>query len=433
MAVPLGISEQQMLDILDNFRSSGRLSVRASATDLGPGTNKPIRLSKVRQAGRFFYNEGEILARTSAWIAASLEYIAKNGPKADLKSQAAKRWVMHRQDILTGGMSSKSKHPAMQLAPFQFQQYSLNFTEQMITGLKHDLTGGRAGTKGVLTGRQKMKLASMQLFMFGATAVPIGGAALEYYQWKYGTDLDPETYDYIRKGNLDALLEYMTGIETEAGQRLAWGEGMFNTISDFQDKTVIEVLLGPTGSVARNAMESVNQLVGNIKYGTMRTTAEDLKEVAKVMKFASMYDNARLAFMYGTYQGRVSGELMAGGDLSYTQAEAMAMALGVPLEKTNMIWDTIKKTQKDKEHYQSVGKKITRLYNDLHFEVLANGWQSQHASDIAAAIETNYALYANEMHKISKFIDQSAISMAEEAFITITRREAEQKIERDGQ
>jgi hypothetical protein len=418
LAKSLQIEPKQMLDILDNFRASGRTSVKASVPDLGPGTNKPIKMGKIREAGRIFYHEGELLSRSSAWIAASLEYIAKNGPKADLTSQTAKRWVMHRQDVLTHAMTSKSKHPIMQLAPFQFQQYALNFTESLVTGLK-------PGTKGMLTGKEKLKLASMQLFLYGAVAVPFVGAGLEYYEWKYGTGLDEPTYNLLRKGALDAMLEYMTGIETEVGQRLAWGEGMFNTIQDFQDKTMVEILLGPTGSVATNLMESVNQFVGNLKYGSMRMSAEDLKDVAKTMKFANMYDNARLAFMYGQYQGRNSGEVMAS---DFTAAEAMAMALGVPMEKVNGIWDTIKRTKKDNEHYKSVGEKISRLYNDLHSEVLAKGWDSPEVDNIAAAIEANYALYANEMYKIDRFINKEFITMAEEAYITNLRREAEKAV-----
>ncbi len=418
LAKVLQIEPKQMLDILDNYRASGRWSVKASVADLGPGTNKPMRMSKVRQAGRVFYHEGELLSRSSAWIAASLEYIAKNGPKADLNSQAARRWVMHRQDTLTHAMTTKSKHPIMQLATFQFQQYALNFTESLVTGLK-------PGTKGMLTNKEKFKLASMQLFLYGAVAVPFVGAGLEYYEWKYGTGLDEPTYNLLRKGALDALLEYMTGIETEAGGRLAWGEGMFNTIQDFQDKNLIGLLLGATGTVGTNLMESVNQFVGNLKYGSMRMTGEDLMEVAKVMKFANMYDNARLAFMYGQYQGRNSGEVMAD---DFTAAEAMAVALGVPMEKVNGIWDTIKRSKQDTEHYKSVGEKISRLYNDLHFEVLANGWDSPHTRTLAMAIEAEYALYANEMYKIERFIDKKFITMAEEAYITNLRREAEKKI-----
>ncbi len=427
LAQALDITPEQMLSIVDNFRASGRGSVKTSATDLGPGTNRTRAItswfSRLREKGRFFYHEGELLSRSSAWIAASLEYIAKNGPKADLNSQAAKRWVMHRQDVLTHAMTSKSKHPIMQLAPFQFQQYSLNFTESLIAGLKYDITG--KGVPGMLTGTEKAKLASMQLFMFGANAVPFGGAAFAYYEWKYGTGLDEETYHWLRNGSLDALLTYMTGIETQVGKRLAWGEGMFNAISDLQDKNLVQVLFGPTGTVGTNLMESVNQLVGNIKHGSMRMTAEDIFDVAKVMKFANMYDNARLAFMYGQYQGRNSGEVMAS---DFTTAEAMAVALGVPMEKVNGIWDTIKRSKQDTEHYKSVGEKISRLYNDLHFEVLANGWDSPHTRTLAMAIEAEYALYANEMYKIERFIDKKFITMAEEAYITNLRRETEKKI-----
>lgn len=414
LAVPMGIEPKQVLDMLEGFRTSGRGAVQASVADLGEDAGGKIMFQKARETGRIFYNEGELLSRITAHIAASMEYIAKNGPKADLKSQHGKRWVMHESDKLTHAMTSTSRHPIEQLPMMQFMSYSLRMTEYLFSGL--------LGGKGVLTPKQKIKLATTQLGFFGATAVPFGGAMMAWYEYKYGTGLDERTYDMLRKGALDALLEYVTGVETEVGGRIAWGEGMFNTITDLQDKNLVQILLGPTGTVAKNIMEATNQLLGNIKFGSMRTTSEDLLDVAKVMKFANMYHNAYLAFRYGTYQSRVSGDLMV-KDMDF--GEAMAVALGVPLEKVNKVWDEIQVRKTDEEYYKATGKKISRLFNDLHMEVEKNGWGTAHGDTISKSIETLYALHSSELYKINRYVDKKFITMYEQTVINQAKRDAE--------
>jgi hypothetical protein len=417
LAPAMGLEPKQVLDMLDAFRASGRGAVQSSVADLGEDAGGKIMFQKARETGRIFYNEGELLSRITAHIASSIEYIGKHGAKADLKSQHAVRWVMHESDKLTHAMTSTSRHPIEQLPMMQFMSYSLRMTEYLMSGL--------LGGKGVLTGAQKTKLASSQLFFFGATAVPFGGATLSWYNYKYGTDMDERTYNLLRKGSLDTLLSYMTGVETEVGRRIAWGEGMYNTIQGFQDKSVVEILLGPTGTVATNIMESVNQLIGNIKFGSSRVTREDLMDVAKVMKFANMYDNARLAFKYGTYQGRLSGTPMA----NFTTGESIAIALGVPLEKVNMIWDEIGNAKRNEEYYKSVGKKISRLFNDYQMEADANGFNSDYANVLAGAIETLYVANASEIHKIEKHINKEFINMWEQTMIRVARRDAEKAVE----
>jgi hypothetical protein len=143
------------------------------------------------------------------------------------------------------------------------------------------------------------------------------------------------------------------------------------------------------------------------------------------MKFANMYDNARLAFKYGTYQGRLSGTPMA----NFTTGESIAIALGVPLEKVNMIWDEIGNAKKNEESYKSTGKKISRLFNDLQMEVDANGWGSDYANVLAGAIETLYVANASEIHKIEKYVNKEFITMWEQTMIRVARRDAEKAVE----
>ncbi len=413
MGKATGIDPAQVQAMLDTFKTSGRGAVQASVADLGEDAGGKIALRQVREKGRFFYNEGELAARISAHISASLDYLAKHGPKADLKSQHARRWVMHESDKLTHAMTSTSRHPIEQLPMMQFMSYALRMTEFMTAGL--------AGGKGVLTAGQKVKLGGMQLAFFGATAVPFGGAMLAFYEYKYGTGLDEPTYNFIRKGAFDSLLSYLSGIETEVGSRIAWGEGLTTTMQDLQNKNTLQILLGPTGTVARNAMEAINQFAGNLKYGLSSGTIDDVVDIFKVMKFANSYHNAILAWKDGTFSMRNSGGVILD---DVTRGEAIAIALGIPLERVNAVWDTVQNTKKLDEYYRDVGKKISKMYYDLHREVDANGWNSPYARQLTKAIEHMYAINP-EQHRYTRYVDNTFRSMYEESMINEAKREAE--------
>ena len=413
MAKPLGVDPKQAVDMLYTFRMSGKGAVQASVADLGEDSAGKILFQKIREKGRLPYTEGELMSRITAHIAASKEYLAKFGADADLKSQKAMRWVMHESDKLTHAMSSTSRHPIEQLPMMQFMSYSLRMTEYLL--------GGIMGGKSVLTGKQKIRLATMQLGLFGAGAVPFGGAAFAYYEYKYGTGLDEETYKWVRKGTLDGILSYMTGVETDLGQRLAWGEGMFNTISDLQDKNVFQVMAGPTGSLVSNIWESTNKLLTNIKYGGSDMLAEDFIDVAKSMKFANMYHNAYLAFRDGIYRSR-SGKMI---DSEVTFGESMAIALGIPLEKVNSVWDEIENRKTDDQYYKELGKKVSSLYYDLHVEVEKNGWGTRQGRIYEEAISRFYALHHSEVSKFKRFIDNKFITMYEQTVINQARRDNE--------
>lgn len=416
MAAPMGVTPEQMVDIIDTFRKSGKGVVQASVADLGEDSAGKILFKKIREKGRLPYTEGELISRITAHISASKEYLAKYGAKADLKSQHATRWVMHESDKLTHAMSSTSRHPIEQLPMMQFMSYSLRMTEYLL--------GGLLGGKAVLNKTQKMKLATMQLGLFGAGAVPFAGAGLAWYEYKYGTGVDEETYKWIRKGTLDGILSYMTGVETDLGQRLAWGEGLFNTITNLQDQNLVTTFFGPTGTVASNIWESTNQLLGNIKNGTTSDIGNDLWDVGKSIKAVNMYHNAYRAFRYQQYQLRNSGGVVLEG---ITTGEAVAMAFGIPLERINSVWDEIEVRKKDTEYFKATAKDISRLYSDLQFEVNTNGWGTDLGRSLERDIATMYAIHGPDMYKIQPYINNKFITMYEQTVINQAKRDAEKQ------
>ncbi len=417
MSFVLGVSTDQVQAMLDTFRLSGKGAVMSSVADLGEDTSTArLLFRKVREKGRVFYTEGELISRVTAHMAASKEYLAKFGADANLRSQKAINWVTTESDRLTHAMSSTNRHPLEQLPFMQFQTYTIRNLEFML--------GGLLGGKKVLSNTQKVKLATTQLALFGVQSVPFVGAGLAFYEYMYGIGVDQQIYDWMRKGTLDAILEYMTGVETDLGQRIAWGEGLFNTMQDLGDKSVVEMFWGPTGTFATNIMESINQFTTNLKNGTTSATDQDIWDIAKNLKFVNMYHNAYLAFKNEQYQLRNSGDNVVDG---LTRSEAFMMAMGIPLEKVNAVWDEIELRKKDTEYYKEVAKKINRFYNDLHIETRANGWDTELARNLTLDIETLYAIHSDEFFKISPYIEDKFITMYEETVINRLRMEAEKQ------
>ena len=412
----LGIKPQHIMDMLDTWRASGKGAVQASLADLGEDSAGKMHLRKVRNAGRIFFTEGEMISRITAHIAASMEYLAKNGPEASLKSQHATRWVTHESDKLTHAMTSTSRHALEHLPMAQFMSYTMRMTEYLL--------GGTLGGKAVLTTKQKARLATMQLGLFGVGSVPFVGAYLSWYEWKYGTGLDEDTYNLIRKGMLDGIIEYVTGVETALGSRLSWGEGLWNTMTDLQDKSLWQIISGPAGQTATDVWTATSLLVGNIKYGSSQMSVDDLIDVAKLMKFSSMYHNAYIAFRDGIFRMKNSGQEIL-SDVSF--GEAMAIALGVPLERVNSVWDNIENQKMDTEYYKELGKKISRMFQDLAVEAEKNGYESEYSKQLLQAISHLYAINP-DVDKYDRFVNKDSISMYEQMLINKAIQDARKNL-----
>lgn len=409
----LGITPEQFLTMIDTWKASGKGYVQGSIADLGSDSAGKVAFRKVREAGRIPYTEGETLSRITAHVAASLEYLQKFGPKADLLSQHGKRWVTHQSDIFTHGMSSSSRHPIEQLPMMQFMSISMRMAEWYLSGI--------AGGKGVLTGKQKFKLMSFQLGLYGAAALPFAGYYLDWYNFKNGTDLTEADYYQLRHGLVDSFIQWTTGVESELGRRLAWGEGVFNTIQDLQANSPVEIALGPSYSFGKTVLESTSKLLWNMKVAGTDLLAEDTLDVFRSIKSVNLGYNAYMAMRYGVYQTR-RGDTIS-DDLN--SADAVAIALGVPLGAVNEVWRNIEMVKNDKKHHMDTAKRVAGIWQDLHDERRRNGTGTDRERVLISALETIYSIYTPyEIQQFERYVDKSVITMNEELMIEMLKREA---------
>jgi hypothetical protein len=413
----LGVTPEQFIAMIDTFKKSGKGYVNASVADLGEDSAGKVFARKAREKLRIAYTEGELAARITAHIAASMEYIKKFGPAADLNAQHATRWVTHQSDVLTNGMTSTSRHPIEQLPMMQFMSYSMRMAEWYMSGL--------LGGKGVLDGKKKFKLFTFQLGMYGSAAIPGGGYLLDKYNREYGVELNEADFYQLRHGLIDNLIRYATGVETELGRRLAWGEGLFDTIGNLQEKSLPATLLGPVGTLGGTVLDSVSQMVFNIRHGqtSLKALGGDTLDVFRSIKSVNMAMNAFDAFRWEVLSSR-RGDTLAD---NIPTGEAVATALGVPLHKVNELWREAAFAKKDTEWYRSQARRVSSLYQDWYRERERNGYGTQREKEIIAGIELFNQNYQEYMPEIDRYIDKKFITMLEEQTVEILKRETKRK------
>ena len=413
----LGVTPEQFVSMIETFKKSGKGYVNASVADLGEDSAGKVFARKAREKLRIAYTEGELSARITAHIAASMEYVKKFGPAADLNAQHATRWVTHRSDVLTNGMTSTSRHPLEQLPMMQFMSYSMRMAEWYMSGM--------LGGKGVLDTKKKAKLFTFQLGMYGAAAIPGGGYLLDKYNREYGVDLKEDDFYQLRYGLIDNLIRYTTGVETELGRRLAWGEGLFDVLSNLQEKSALETAAGPAYTLGSTVLDRVNQMIFNIRMGqtSLGALGGDVLDVFRSIKSVNMAHNAFDAFRYEAINAR-SGDQLA---KNLPTGEAVAIALGVPLHKVNELWREAAFAKQDQEWYGSMAKRVSSLYREWYDERERNGAGTDREAEIIAGIEFFNKYYQEYMPEINRYIDKDFTTMLEEQTVEILKRETKRK------
>lgn len=413
----LGVTPEQFVSMIETFKKSGKGYVNASVADLGEDSAGKVFARKAREKLRIAYTEGELSARITAHIAASMEYVKKFGPTADLNAQHATRWVTHRSDVLTNGMTSTSRHPLEQLPMMQFMSYSMRMAEWYMSGM--------LGGKGVLDTKKKAKLFTFQLGMYGAAAIPGGGYLLDKYNREYGVDLKEDDFYQLRYGLIDNLIRYTTGVETELGRRLAWGEGLFDVLSNLQEKSALETAAGPAYTLGSTVLDRVNQMIFNIRMGqtSLGALGGDVLDVFRSIKSVNMAHNAFDAFRYEAINAR-SGDQLA---KNLPTGEAVAIALGVPLHKVNELWREAAFAKQDQEWYRSMAKRVSSLYREWYDERERNGAGTDREAEIIAGIEFFNKHYQEYMPEINRYIDKDFTTMLEEQTVEILKRETKRK------
>jgi hypothetical protein len=314
-----GLTPEQFTEALLMLKQDGRLITNLSVAELGEDIAWTGGFNKAREAGRVFFNEGELVARITAHMTAYMEWTAKNAGPAT--SQEGRRWISLRQDKLTQAMTYASRSPFQNVPMTQFLSYTWRMTEQLFAG--------SLGGKAVLSGAEKARLVGAHVLLFGAAGVPAAGWVADRAYYRYGVDVPEEYWSGLRYGMLDVALGTMLGEGTAMSSRLAWGEGLTNTIRQFWNQDLVGAIGGPTLSVLTNTVDYLMKAVKGLVDGTWEQIRTDLNLAARQFKSYEMSHNIYTAYLLGKYYSRTGGGVV---DDDVTAWESVAMAFGIPLE-----------------------------------------------------------------------------------------------------
>ena len=363
-----GISPQEMLDLADWVKRTGRNVVDHTVVEennLGVFSTG----NRALNAGQFFFNEGELLARLSAATTSFLERKAKY-KVVDLMDERTTRQLIERQDVLTASMTSASAAPwqrSLWAVPLQFTTYHVRMAEQIFTSK-------------ILTPKERQRLLFTHFFFYGAAGVPAAGFIADRLAHNEQVDPNNPMFDVVRYGMMDASLSLLTGADTALSTRLAVGEGLFDLFYDLQDKGVLEFAAGPSGQIAIDSASAFNAMVRNIFQGEgFDHLAYDWNRLARNVTGYNRAHTAYTLAKYDAYYSRKTEQAQAEG---LPTPEKLAVAMGIPLKDQHTLWAEVGNIMLDDKGLERDLKEIKRL-ETIGLRLLEQG-DNDGAADIFA-------------------------------------------------
>lgn len=362
VAPVVGMKPKQYVEMVELLKESGRLVTGMSIAELGEDAAMSGFVKGALSKATFFFDEGELIARITAHNTAYLKYI-KRFPDTSPMSQHGRRWIAHEQDRLTQAMTSASKSPYQQAPGLQFLTYSWRMGEAM-------LAGSFGGSKTVLTKSEKLGMLAGHTALYGLAGLPGIGYMADRLYAKNKVEVDPETYFDIRYGILDMIVSNLMEAETSLSGRIAWGEGVAQTISSLMDAKIIEAVAGPSGGLTQDWLGLVVNLIKSINTGHVDLIQEDTILLARQMKSVDMIYNSYMAQRYGVYLSKTGG--LNKDDVS--KNEAVALAFGIPLAEMSNTWRLNSMMYKDSKMDKKIAKEIKRHQVQFALAVKDKDW-----------------------------------------------------------
>jgi hypothetical protein len=374
-----GITADEFIELVSILKKSGRTMAGLSAAELGQSS-----ASAVREAGRVFYNEGELVNTITANAVAYLE-LKKLYPAISPTSKKGLEWIATRQNKLGTGMATVNKSFGQDLPMVQFLTYNFRMAEVMLSGS----FGG--ASRSILTNAEKTKLAVTHLAMYGMSSVPFAGKLMDKIDREYGIPVNDEVYNAFRRGLLDMTLSQILGADTDMASRLAWGEGITNTIYDLMGATVLGAATGPSGAIGTeiisdasnvftSAITDTTNFLSALKTGEFKgdytLTMSDLYTLARNIKTVDLTTKIYYATNFGIVFSKNSTNVVSETDMN----EAIAIAFGIPLAKLTESYALSTAMYENSKSEKDLAKRVEQLY--LRANVLYNSGDIEGAKQL---------------------------------------------------
>lgn len=339
----------------------------AALSDIG---NK---LDKIRQAGRFFFYEGETWNRLAAFRVAWGE-TRDRFPKLATDSIEFKTALAGRAEDYAFSMSEQSQaywqRGALSI-PTQFWAYNARMAEAMF---------GKA-----FTGQQRAKLILGQMFLAGSAALPLTSTLMGLYKTSRAGEAKTDDYrpdswrGMLDRGLLDTVIYEMTNADVLAGKRYGTGNFWDDTvksvfgISQYGEKSVADVMVGATGgimaSLGYEVLSALTKWAISESGGQLERplTSDDFTKMASTVSTVGNGLKAYMVFKYGTYASS-SGTLIKSG---LPSQDAFGVALGLQLGTVDETSSMLAYLKNHKDAVDEAAKQIAN-FRTRAWEIPAN-------------------------------------------------------------
>ena len=377
MAKTMGVKEDELVELAELIKTSGRNNVEADAIQNGQGAGfgvsswegqdlRPSVLGRaintatsvknvVAEKGIMFFNAGERISRHTAIITAGLEYKAKYG--GSILTDEARFWITRREQDLSFNMTTTSRaawQSGVLKIPTQWLSYSLRSMEA--------ITVGRGFTAG-----ERTRLAAMMAIQSG-TAGTLGvlgfDAAADQIGEMFGVEPDSPAYAGLKYGIWDAIGSYGMSAITGENIRTAFGTRVapLTAFTDLYRKATEESLLvavgGPSGEIAGGTVSALLSVGGGILSGNFRSAAVDIERVLRTPSGIDNIVKAAGMMNHGVYRSKTGTTMPS----EFSNIEAVLQGAGVTNFKVAEFYDRRTTAFRESKGLKDFQKDITARF-----------------------------------------------------------------------
>lgn len=400
LAKNLNISVKQADEILGLYKETLPNVVTSDIMELGTPSSVGMRTSrhkatflaskfgrKLLDVGYIPFNQGEALAKSTAYMTAAIEFTRKN-PNISILSEAGRNYVAKRTSTLSTNMTMSQRAAAQTgfwRVPSQWLNYFFRSFEQVFIG--RDLTGWE---------RARLGLAIMPLY--GFTGLGMGQVADEVAEF-FGLDPEKEEdqakFIALKYGLLDGFLNYFTPFDVALSTRMAPATAVWDILDKFTEDGVLGALGGPSGSIISNGYEAMHNLVSNVYNGYTGTLTEDTMRILRNFSGVNNVAQAVGIIQDDVYRSRKGLKL----PVEVSVADALISGAGfTPIEVTEM--------------YVQIGENIDLSKNFKKLEK-----RMRESSQLA------WSVYAQDPDKATQILDEARTIVSKAPLSTEKKRE----------
>jgi len=419
--------------MLEMFQRSGRgivtnnlaeLSVTEDAmSHLGRGAMRDA-ISGFRERSRFFFKEGDLFARMTAFTTSYLNYVERVGRRpTSWQDWNARRWISNEEQRLTQYMTSASRQSYEQVPFMQFMTYQLRMYEALLAGTFNN-------TKKVLTTAEKARFLSTQLVLFGAFATAPTAALLNYAEAHY--DILPEegvfreAYQFMSRGLLDYVASELTGLDTGLSSRFSSAGMIWEQLFELSQGNLFTFAIGPSGQFGIRIADSLFGMTVNglstalaptgLTENKVNDLGFDLLDLVRLTSTGNQLYNAANAVVWGEYYNRqyarVSDDISAG--------DGVFMLFGVLPDQVNTIYNYLGQRRFLSMYLDHYADNITSDWN-RYFLAQRNG-DREHAQEILDRITFQFqALTPMMREQVERRVRDNPVPLVDQMLLEMLR------------